>query len=594
MRFASEPAAAGQVIAVAGTNTVSFGVAASADTKHGLLGFAVERLDTAKNERFFMPGFKVFRSVNPQPVANAPVSTYEHPVQSFVWDDFMAEPDHGYTYVFHPLKGKPMNLDRSSEPLTITVHTEPLAGLEHDVFFNRGVASSQAYARWFPLVSLDQLQRDDPQKYADALNWLGRDLAPKIVEFVTACKLGDQLHCCFYEFRYPPLAQALVAAIHNGIDVQLIVDAKDNGYTDKKGKVHPSFPRDDNLQLLADVGFPDERRVLRSARPNDIQHNKFMVRTPAGQAPAEVWTGSTNASLGGIFGQTNVGHWVRDESVAADYLAYWDILKDDPGARPEQSPTERLAANREFETAVEQGSPAPADLRALPNGTTAIFSPRRGVALLNSYAALLDSAAGLGCITFAFGITQEFRDVLANNTADDAYMLVLLEKKDQKNPNSDKPFVGLTYKNNVYEAWGSFIKTPLYQWVRETNAGLLGLNQHVSYVHSKFELVDPLGLDPIVVTGSANFSEPSVNDNDENMLVIRGNQRVADIYFTEFNRLFNHYYFRSVTEDKSKQHPNTDGSSLFLREDDGWLTKYAAGKRGAKQLGIYTSMQGLQ
>ena len=32
------------------------------------------------------------------------------------------------------------------------------------------------------------------------------------------------------------------------------------------------------------------------------------------------------------------------------------------------------------------------------------------------------------------------------------------------------------------------------------------------------------------------------------MLAILGNRRVADIYFTEFNRLFYHYYFRSIQE----------------------------------------------
>ena len=75
----------------------------------------------------------------------------------------------------------------------------------------------------------------------------------------------------------------------------------------------------------------------------------------------------------------------------------------------------------------------------------------------------------------------------------------------------------------------------------------------MSYIHSKFLLMDPLGDDPIVVTGSANFSDASTNDNDENMLIIRGDQRVADIYFTEFNRLFNHYYFRSVQEETRPQ-----------------------------------------
>jgi len=64
------------------------------------------------------------------------------------------------------------------------------------------------------------------------------------------------------------------------------------------------------------------------------------------------------------------------------------------------------------------------------------------------------------------------------------------------------------------------------------------------YIHTKFMLVDPLGKDPLVVTGSANFSRPSQRINDENMLVIRGDQRVADIYFGEFMRIFDHHYAR--------------------------------------------------
>lgn len=48
----------------------------------------------------------------------------------------------------------------------------------------------------------------------------------------------------------------------------------------------------------------------------------------------------------------------------------------------------------------------------------------------------------------------------------------------------------------------------------------------------------PLSDDPIVFTGAANFSEPSTTANAENMLVIRGDTRVADIYLGEFTRLF--------------------------------------------------------
>lgn len=51
------------------------------------------------------------------------------------------------------------------------------------------------------------------------------------------------------------------------------------------------------------------------------------------------------------------------------------------------------------------------------------------------------------------------------------------------------------------------------------------MNKNVGYVHNKFMLID----DPIVVGGSVNFSDASTLKNDENMIVVRGNTRVADI-----------------------------------------------------------------
>jgi phosphatidylserine/phosphatidylglycerophosphate/cardiolipin synthase-like enzyme len=76
---------------------------------------------------------------------------------------------------------------------------------------------------------------------------------------------------------------------------------------------------------------------------------------------------------------------------------------------------------------------------------------------------------------------------------------------------------------------------------------LTGFNKNL-YIHDKFILIDPLGDDPIVVTGTANFSKPSQYQNDENMLVIRDNKRVADIYFGEFMRIFDHLYSRYIVE----------------------------------------------
>jgi hypothetical protein len=263
MRFRSRPASAGRVYAVTGTNTVSFAIVASDLSKDGLLGFAVRRYDLAAGTDKWMAGFKVFASVIPTPTTETRVSTYDHPVQSFSWDDFTAQPGQRYRYVFHPVKGTPEALRRPGPALTLTIRTEQLYGGTHDVFFNRGVASSQAYVRTYGTKPIDTLE---PERRAQALGWLSRDLDDALLAFVDAATDGDRLLGCFYEFRYEPVATALRNAIERGVDVQLIVDGKENA---------EDFPRRDNLAMLEQVGIPLTRVRLREARKSAIQHNKF-------------------------------------------------------------------------------------------------------------------------------------------------------------------------------------------------------------------------------------------------------------------------------------------------------------------------------
>ena len=70
-------------------------------------------------------------------------------------------------------------------------------------------------------------------------------------------------------------------------------------------------------------------------------------------------------------------------------------------------------------------------------------------------------------------------------------------------------------------------------------------------------LIDPLGTTPVTLAGSANFSLASVADNDENMLLVRGDTRVADIFFGEFMRVFAHHRFRESV----KRHIEKFGSA---------------------------------
>ena len=55
-----------------------------------------------------------------------------------------------------------------------------------------------------------------------------------------------------------------------------------------------------------------------------------------------------------------------------------------------------------------------------------------------------------------------------------------------------------------------------------------------------------------------------MSTNDENMLIISGNTRLADIYLTEFMRLFTHFRFRYWS-----QHAPTIAAGLITPDDQG-------------------------
>jgi phosphatidylserine/phosphatidylglycerophosphate/cardiolipin synthase-like enzyme len=589
MRFKSAQTGGFQVFAVTGTNTVSFAIDASDPAKRNLLGFAVERSENG-GPKTKMPGFKVFKSIVPKPTPKMRISTWDHPVQSLVWDDFTGKPNTKYTYFFHPLRGKPSRLDRSAAPVRVTVRTEPLyTKTEHDIFFNRGVASSQAYARRFGNKKPDKLT--PKSKSREALHWLTRDLDEAIVKFIKTARRGDTLLCCFYEFHYQPVVDELAAAIDRGVKVRIVIDAKVNQRRDKNGKLIKSFPRVENLAAIAKAGIDDSHIIERDANPTNIQHNKFMVLL-RGKTPTDVWTGSTNLSLGGFSGQTNVGHWVREKRAVKAFQAYWQIIAENPGSKKGDARTTASRKKNAYRRLVEKLGKPPAAIPSIRKGVTTIFSPRSGGKVLDLYVELADKSKAASCVTLAFGINELFKTALRDNSNKKNVVFLLLEKEDTPNKRSTKPFVVINARNNVYKAWGANLRDPVYQWARETNTRQLALNRHVSFIHSKFLLKDPLTSDPIVVTGSANFSKASTNDNDENMMIIRGDRRVADIYFTEFNRLFNHYYFRAVVEKRGTRNAAAR-ANLFLDENGKtWIKKYAPGTLRTKRLAIYKSMQG--
>ena len=149
-------------------------------------------------------------------------------------------------------------------------------------------------------------------------------------------------------------------------------------------------------------------------------------------------------------------------------------------------------------------------------------------------------AQRLACITLAFGINKEFKNAAEGQHQHDHISFLLLEKE-------DKPTRGANgaLRRHQRAATMSTRRGARFCATRSTSGHARRTRRYSGSTSMSATSTRSscwsirLSDDPIVVTGSANFSEASTNDNDENMLIIRGDERVADIYFTEFNRLFN-------------------------------------------------------
>lgn len=535
------------VHAIAGTHVVLLGIDMPPEQTAGLLGFAIHRTDPTEDEAYWLTGMRTFEASYPNPPDGALVSTYEHPIQDFMWSDFTAKPDRHYVYRVVPVRGKPKKLVYD-EGVTIEVETEPEIGDVHSVHFNRGVIGSQAYARKWAKAP-DDLPADEREK---ALEWLSRGLDEAILAFIAQADAPRySLRAAVYEFDYEPVIEAFAKARQACGDVKIVYDARiptSKGVPDKRAKARVAEVR----KLLAEHGLSDDA-IPRVSDPGYIAHNKFIVLLHD-QVPVAVWTGSTNFTESGIFGQSNVGHAVRDPDVARAYLEYWERLKLDP-----DEATVRQDNAAQTPTLTEIPPPA---------GITPLFSPRRGGAQLKWYGEAMDSAKGLMCFTAAFGINEVFLERFREDR--DILRYVFLEKWGVNATTSAAAQAALGSDHDIQVAVGATLPNDaIHHWLGEqTNT----ISKMVKYTHTKFMLVDPLGDDPVVISGSANFSDASTSENDENMLVIRGDTRVADIYLGEFMRLWRHYNFRYIVT-AVDAHSGVERHN-YLSPDDSWKTRF--------------------
>jgi phosphatidylserine/phosphatidylglycerophosphate/cardiolipin synthase-like enzyme len=321
----------------------------------------------------------------------------------------------------------------------------------------------------------------------------------------------------------------LKRALNRGVDVQIVYHGVSA-----------------NAKAIAEAKLPKThggKQVLFERTKTKIPHNKFIVKLAGAKAKA-VWTGSTNFTDTGLFGQTNVGHLVVDDGVAAKYLDYWKELSGNP-----------------------VHSVALANAIALtPNPPNAIakdsivefYSPRIADNMLDWYGQRIDDGASMAAMTIPFNVAPALLKALSKKL--DSIRVVILEDVPTKEVR-DAEFQNkglLVFSNGAilgknmikFKAGGGKVtpipKSHIDDWFLSEELARPVNQGHVFFMHAKFVLIDPLSDDPLVCSGSANFSTNSLENNDENMLLIRGSKRVADIYLTEFDRIFRHFYTRDA------------------------------------------------
>ena len=203
--------------------------------------------------------------------------------------------------------------------------------------------------------------------------------------------------------------------------------------------------------------------------------------------------------------------------------------------------------------------------------------------MLDWYGQRIHDACSMTMITLPFNVAPSILSAL--DGASRPLRLAILETEPTKEVHeaefrnkgklafSNGAILGKTF---VHNAAGGAKVAPipqghLDQWFIEEELARPTNQGHVFFLHSKILLIDPLSDDPLVCTGSANFSSNSLTSNDENMLLIRGEKRVADIYLTELDRIFKHFYDRDAINRMAVHGDEPEG--LHLDPGTDWINK---------------------
>jgi len=360
---------------------------------------------------------------------------------------------------------------------------------------------------------------------------LGTDMNDTIAAWITSAQ--HTLDVAAYNFNDQTLQDAFNTAAENGVQIRWIYEGQ-------------------NANIGLNSLDPSIVTHPRTDGEGSGMHNKFIIADAEYADLAFVVTGSTNLTTGNLVSDLNNAIVFEDQSLARAYELEFEEMWGSDGMTPDAS-NAKFGPDKTWNTPVNfiiGGSPV-----------ELYFSPSDGT-----------NAAILSHIEAA---NADFEFALLTLTRNDiGEAIVALNESFFVTP------VGAIEQVNTT---GSE-----YEFLLENNVQVY---QHTpsNDLHHKYCIIDhsEVGSDPIVITGSHNWSSTAENTNDENTVVVH-DARIANLYHQEFQGILNALGV-SITEAETLKSlctvfPNPAHETVIVQlhgavNQGEWLRFYDAGGR---------------
>ncbi len=509
------------------------------------------------------------------PVQPTGISSTQSPIRRCLWTDHGVVATDNVSYRVTPMKG-PANGPFTVDSASASSWTQPLVatgdvggGLE--CYFNRGTLMSQIVSRFVKgdvsEASLKNFLQQLTTPGFPARIYLAGDALHQILAFLhDADRRGSTIHAAIYEFNDQELVDALKPFGSRGH--VLIGNGSATGPT--------------VAQQLTAAGLEVKHRDLsHHGKSSPSVHNKFAVESDAHGNASRVLTGSTNWTTTGLCTQLNNVLIVEDATIAGRFLDQWSKL---------------VAAGDDMTSSLKASNTTPTN----HNDVTLYFAATNGEAEFKPVLDLIKGAKdGALFLMFMPGQSPLLSALLDRAKDNDIYVRGVVSSVTPK-------------ATGIYSVGGQVVKSgaPAQSfhddvelpsgvsekdqpsWAeQEFNVGEMRAAHLMAIVHSKTIVIDPFSDNCAVITGSHNFSDSASQKNDENLVIVRGNQKLAQAYALHINGVYDHYSWRAFLGsggDPNQIYKPLDGwkkGGSREQELDFWMQEQVPARKGAVPAG---------